>query len=415
MSYLPVSTRRDFLAAGLGLVGLSTALPNFLIRSAMAAPAEKDASQVAVIIELSGGNDTLNSLIPYSHKAYVEGRRTTRIPENEILKLDDQLGFHPRLKGFKELLEQGQLAILPGVGYPNPNYSHFSSMDIWHVADERGVCPDVPYGWIGRAVESGFGEASRPLLAVAVGGQKSPAALKGPRHSGISFRQPESFRYTGDRNDAARAALYKRLHEHPVAKPAENLDFLTRTAVAANASSEEIRRLASEYKPQVEYPNTPLARNLRAIAGLISGGLETRIYYTAQGGYDTHSNQRNAHDNLMGVLNDAVFAFQQDLTKQGQDQRVLTFTFSEFSRNIGENGSLGTDHGHAGAMFLFGSKVKPGLQADYPSLDDIHQVRNGALKHNMDFRSVYATVLEKWLGIPSEPALGAFPQVDFLA
>jgi uncharacterized protein (DUF1501 family) len=200
-----------------------------------------------------------------------------------------------------------------------------------------------------------------------------------------------------------------------VAQPADNLDFVTRTAVAANASSDEIRRLASAYKPKSDYPDTRLGRNLRAIAGLICGGLGTRIYYTAQTGYDTHSNQRAQHDKLLGELNDAVFAFQKDLAGQAQDQRVLTFTFSEFSRNIKENGSLGTDHGHAGAMFFFGPKVKPGLNAAYPSLDDVHQVRNGALKHNMDFRSVYATVLDQWLGIKPQPILGDFPRVNILA
>jgi uncharacterized protein (DUF1501 family) len=296
---LPIRTRRDFLQGGLGLVGVSTVLPGFLIRSAMAAPAGVQANQVAVVIEMAGGNDTLSTLIPYAHKAYVEGRRTTRVPESEVIKLDAALGFHPRLKGFKELLDEGRLGILPGVGYPHPNYSHFTSMDIWHVADERGRCPDVPYGWIGRAVDKGFGDKSEPILAVAVGAGKSPPALKGPRHCGISFRQPESFRYTGDKNDAGRLGLYKKLHEHPVAHPGDNLDFVTRTAIAANASSEEIRRQAGAYQPKIEYPDTRLGRSLRAIAALISGGLGTRIYYTAQTGYDTHSNQRGQHDRLL--------------------------------------------------------------------------------------------------------------------
>jgi uncharacterized protein (DUF1501 family) len=415
MFRLPVCTRRDLLAGGLGLVGVSSVLPDFLMRSALAAPAAEKKPQVAVIIEMSGGNDTLSTLIPYSHKAYVEGRRTTRIPDNEIIKLDGALGFHPRLKGFKQLLDEGRLGILPGVGYPHPNYSHFTSMDIWHVADERGRCPEVPYGWIGRTVDQGFGDKSEPILAVAVGTSKGPPAFKGPQHCGISFRQPESFRYTGDRNDAGRTDLYKKLHELPLGQAGDNLEFVSRTAIAANASSEEIRRLAGAYQPQTDYPDTRLGRALRSIAGLICGGLGTRIYYTAQTGYDTHSNQRGQHDKLLTELNDAVFAFQKDLAGQKQDERVLTFTFSEFSRNLKENGSLGTDHGHAGAMFFFGPRIKPGLQAAYPSLDDVYQVRNGALKHNQDFRSVYSTVLEKWLGIKAEPIVGAYPQVDIIA
>ncbi|MEW6304803.1 MAG: DUF1501 domain-containing protein [Verrucomicrobiota bacterium] len=415
MSQLPITTRREFLTRGLGLVGVSAVLPDFLIRSSLAAPSGNRAPQVLVVIEQSGGNDTLSTLIPYSNKAYVEGRKVTRIPESDIIKLDAELGFHPRLKGFKELLDEGRLAILPGVGYPQPNYSHFSSMDIWHMADLRGRCPAVPHGWIGRAVEKGFGEKSRPILSVAVGTEKSPPALKGPRHAGISFKQADTFQYTGNQGDAARAELYKRLHDQPSARPGETMDFLARTALAANASSEEIRRLAGAYQPKVEYPKTKLARNLRAIAGLLHGGLDTRIYYTVQGGYDTHSDQRKRHDELLTELNDAVFAFQKDLQKQGLDERVLTFTFSEFSRNVKENGSRGTDHGHAGAMFCFGTKLKPGMRGAYPSLEDIYQVRNGALKHNMDFRAVYATALKKWLNIPSESFLGEQPGIDFLA
>ena len=415
MSNLSISTRREFLTQGLGLIGVSTILPDFLIRSALAAPAPAGAPRVMVVIEQSGGNDTLSTLIPYSNKAYAEGRNVTRIPENEIIKLDGELGFHPRLAGFKELLDQGRLAILPGVGYPQPNYSHFSSMDIWHMADLRGRCPETPYGWIGRAIEKAFDDKSQPIHTVAVGADKSPPALKGPRHSGLSFKQADPFPYTGDQGDPMRAALYKRLHDQSPAKPGASVDFLTRTALAANASSEEIRRLAGAYKPKAEYPNTRLARNLRAIAGLIRGGLDTRIYYTMQGGYDTHSDQRKRHDELLGELNDAVFAFQKDLGQQGLDERVLTFTFSEFSRNLKENGSRGTDHGHAGAMFCFGTKLKPGMRGAYPSLEDIYQVRNGALKHNMDFRAVYATALKKWLGIPGESFLGAQPEIDFLA
>lgn len=414
MSQPSIATRREFLHRGLGVIGLSTALPDFLIRSARAeAPAAND--RILVVIEMSGGNDTLSTLIPWADKIYADGRNITRIPENEIIKIDSSLGFHPNLKGFKELLDEGRLAILPGVGYPKPNYSHFSSMDIWQMADERGRCPEVPYGWIGRAMDKGFGDKAAPYHSVAVGAEKSPPALKGPRNSSLSFRQVDSFKYTGAQGNDGLAALYKNLHGLSAAAHGENMNFLSRTAVAANASSEEIRRLAGAYKPGVEYPGTKLAANLRAIAGLIRGGLGTRIFYTVQGGYDTHSNQRNAHDKLLGELNGAVTAFQRDLQKQGLDRRVLTFTFSEFSRNLKENGSRGTDHGHAGAMFVFGTGVKPGLRAPYPSLEDIYDVRNGALKHNMDFRAVYSTVLKQWLSLPAEQALGAFPDVDLLA
>lgn len=190
------------------------------------------------------------------------------------------------------------------------------------------------------------------------------------------------------------------------------MDFITQTAGNANASSDLIRKLGGEYKPKVEYPKTRLGNNMRTIAAMIMGGLSTRIYYTEQGGYDTHSRQRPGHDRLMTELNDAVAAFYKDLTLQGQAQRVLTFTSSEFGRRVKENGSEGTDHGAASAMFLFGP-VKVGVHGKHPSLTDL---QGGSLKHTTDFRSVYATLLEKWLGTPSEPVLGGkFPTIDCLA
>ncbi|MEW6304562.1 MAG: DUF1501 domain-containing protein [Verrucomicrobiota bacterium] len=407
-----IVTRRDFLTRGLGLVGVSAALPNFLMRTAWAE--DKPASdRIMVVLQLSGGNDTLSTLVPYGHEAYGRNRKVTRIEDSEVIKINSELGLHPNLKGFKELLDQGAFAAIPGIGYPNPNYSHFTATDIWHTADRKGR--GVRYGWIGRACDVAFKDNRDARLALAVGSGQAPLAIEGEAHPGLSFHRPDSFRYTGDKGDKARGELYRKVNDLQPATPADTLSFVTQTAINANACSEEVRRLAGDYKPPIEYPKTELGNSLKTIAGLICGGLSTRIYYTFHGGYDTHSTQKTNHGNLMKQLNDAVFAFQQDLAKQGQAKRVLLFTISEFGRRISENGSEGTDHGAGGSVFLFGPGIKAGIHGKHPSLTDLEGGGGGSLKFSVDFRSVYATVLEKWMGIPSEPVLGKYPLLDFVA
>lgn len=413
MSRIPVATRREFLGRGLGLVGVSAVLPNYLIRSALAAPAEAANDRIIVVLQMSGGNDSLSTLIPHGHETYGKKRRVTRIPDNEVIKLNDEVGLHPHLKGFKELLDEGEFAALPGIGYPNPNFSHFTSTDIWHTADRRGR--EAGAGWIGRACDIGFKGNQDPKLALAIGSGQAPLAIKGVEHPGLSFHQPESFKYTGDRGDKTRGELYRRINELPPAQTADTLSFVSQTAVNANACSEEIRTKAAEYKPATEFPKTGLGNHLRTIAGFINSGLSTRIYYTFQGGYDTHSNQKPGHNNLMTQLNDAVFAFQKELAGRGNAKRVILFTISEFGRRVAENGTEGTDHGAGGSVFLFGPGVKPGVHGQHPSLTDLQAGGGGSLKHTVDFRSLYATLLEKWLKIPSEPVLGKYPLLDIIA
>jgi len=407
--------RREFLARGLGLVGVGAVIPRFLVRSALADTAGQPGERVAVLLQLGGGNDALSTLVPYGHAEYGKARKVTRINDDEVIKLNNELGLHPKLTGFKELLDQGAFAALPGVGYPSPNYSHFTAQDIYHTADQQAA--SQPYGWVGRACDHAYQGNLDPKLAVAVGTGKTPRALMGKEHPGLSFNVPESYRYSGDRGDAKRKAIYEKLNQ-PSGGSAANLSFVAQTAADANASSETIRQLGTAYQSKVEYPNTGLARNLRNIAAMIVGGLSTRIYFTEQGGYDTHSNQRTGHDNLMTQLNDAVSAFYKDLNAQGHAQRVLTFTASEFGRRVLENGSVGTDHGAAAAQFMFGPGVKPGIHGQHPSLADAELLGGGggSLKHTTDFRSVYATILEKWLGTPSQPVLGQqYPLIDCIA
>jgi uncharacterized protein (DUF1501 family) len=411
---LSFSTRRAFLGYGMGIVGVGAALPNYLVRTAWAGPKAEAGQRVLVVLQLSGGNDAMSMLVPYGQAEYAKVRQTTRIQDNEVIKLNSELGLHPNLKG---LIDQGACATLPGVGYPRPNLSHFHSQDIWHTADYRGR--NARYGWLGKAIDAGFSGNPDPLLSVAVGVGSTPLAMEGKEHLGVSLQTPESFRFVGDRGDERRGTAYRKLQELATRRPERlsELGFVSQTAAVANSSSDQIRKQAEDYKPTIEYPQTPLGRQLRSIAALIVGGLPTRIFFTTHpGGFDTHANQRVHHDRLMADLNDALFAFYKDLERQKQAARVLTMTTSEFGRTVKENGTQGTDHGAAAAMLMLGPGVKPGIRGTHPSLSDVMGGGGNWLKHTADFRGVYATVLEKWLNIPSEPVLGEkFDLVDCIA
>jgi uncharacterized protein (DUF1501 family) len=412
-----IATRREFVTNGLGIVGIGAALPNYLLRSAWAALKADAGQRVLVVVQFSGGNDGLSMVVPYGHAEYSRVRQATRIQDNEVIKLTSELGLHPALKGVKELIDQGAGAVIPGVGYPNPNLSHFHSQDIWHTSDRRGR--DARFGWIGKAADAGFPGNYDPLLTVAVGVGSTPLAMESKDHLGVSLQTTDSFRFVGDRGDKERSTAYRRLQDlaNERRQSLSELHFVTQTATTANACSDQIRERALNYKPTVEYPSTPLANNLRSIAALVAGGLTTRIFFTTHpGGFDTHGNQRPHHDRLMTDFNNAITAFYKDLENQKQASRVLTVTTSEFGRTVKENGSQGTYHGTAASLLMLGPGVKPGIHGQHPSLTDVTGGGGNWLKHTWDFRSVYATVLEKWLGIGSDPVLGEkFDFVDCIA
>lgn len=419
MSGIKIATRREFLTRGLGLVGVGAALPNYLIRSALAGPQAEPDQRVLVVLQLDGGNDSMSTLVPHGHKLYHEYRKeATRIPENEVLKINEELGLHPNLKGWKQLLDEGLMAAVQGIGYPNPNFSHFTATDTWLMGDPRGR--QVPYGWVGRACDAGFPDNADAKLAVAVGNSFGAGlALRGERHSGILVSQPESFGY-GSAENERQLTTYGRLNNTGIATAAGELEWITDTAITANAAADEIRGLATAYKPTTEYPDSAYGRNLRTIAGLITGGLSTRIYWTGREGrfeFDTHANQKPRHDSLLKELDEALTAFWSDLRQQRQAERVLLVTVSEFGRTSKENGNKGTDHAAAAALFLFGPGVKPGIHGTHPSLEPENLLPIGSsLKFSIDFRSLYATVLEKWLGIHSARPLGQqWPLIDCIA
>lgn len=406
---LPTLNRRGF-SKGLGLIGLGASLPNFLIKSALAGPQASGDERILVVIQLAGGNDGLSTVVPFTNDVYYQNRTETHIPAKDVLKIGDDLGFCPSLTGFKELYDSGQLAVIQGVGYPNPNRSHFTSMDIWHLADRQQRATE---GWLGRYVDTCFAKVEDPKLAMAIQMNKTPAAIRGDRHAGVTFRDPNSFRYTADRGIKRRRELYSEMNLVGPSGGNTGLDWVTSTASNANLASEEILRIHQGYKTTVDYPETKLAGALKTVSAMIAGGLKTRIYYVSQNGFDTHAKQNVRHPQLMEELGGAVLAFQKDLANQGNDQRVTSMAFSEFGRRVKENASQGCDHGQAGPMFVIGPKVKAGVCGELPSLTDLDK---GDLKYHTDFRSVYATVLEKWLSAPSDKILGAsYPQLDFLA
>jgi len=423
-----VSTRRIFLQKGLTLLAVAPTIPTFLDQTVLALanptdsnrlqqPSGKD-GKILVVVQLSGGNDGLNMVVPYADDSYHRARPAIRHEPKTVLKVNDYVGLHPNLAGLKELYDDGRMGVIQGVGYPNPNRSHFRSMDIWHSAQpDKEVTTN---GWLGRYFDNTCA-GTDPHVGVSIGGQM-PLAMKGDRVTALSFERPENYKYNGrdkdhylelnSRSDIAAspapstqpaklAAAKKPKIE--VATPSSQLDFLHRTAMDAQVSSDDILRMTRSHQPTAQYPGNEFGQGLKTVAAMIKGGLPTRVYYVSLGGFDTHAGERGRHDGLMQQLSQGIGAFWKDIEQQGNGQRVLMMTFSEFGRRVEQNASGGTDHGAAAPMFVIGHGVKQGVIGRHPSLTDLDQ---GDLKYQIDFRNVYATVLQNWLETPSKPILG---------
>jgi uncharacterized protein (DUF1501 family) len=428
-------TRRRFLRTSILGGALSWTVPAFLERTffsldALAADSPiqtltgKD-GPILVIVQLAGGNDGLNTLIPFENDAYFRARPTLAIPKSNALPLSAGLGLHPELAGLKSLHDDGHLAVVQGVGYPNPNRSHFRSTEIWQTASDADKTER--HGWLGRYFDSCC-EGVDPAVGISIGSAQPPQAFAAEIRRGISFANPSQFRFDLDKSSDPDAAgeFFRGVNEmdHDMQggsigmldgspdMAGDALDFLQRTALDATVSSDKILQTIAKTQSPVSYPDGRLAASLNLVARLVAGGMPTRVYYVSQGGYDTHSNQAGAHTRLMAELGAALSAFTADLKAQGNFERVLTMTFSEFGRRVAENASRGTDHGAAAPMFLLGGKIQPGLHGRAPDLQKLH---NGDLVHTVDFRRVYASILEKWLLTPSEGVLGRkFPPLNFL-
>ncbi|MBL8815877.1 MAG: DUF1501 domain-containing protein [Planctomyces sp.] len=398
--------RRGFLArAGLSsaVVTLSHMTPSFL----QAAAAERRSERILVVLEMAGGNDGLNTVIPWKHDVYRSSRPKLAIPDSKVLPVDRELGFHPALQGFADLLEAGKLAVVQGVGYDNPNRSHFESMDIWHTCQRKEESRTD--GWLGRAMESTGGGQGGDPAGLHLGGDKQPFALMSRTLRVPSIRSLDQFKLKGGTDEDFVRRV--RVLAGEVRDGGDDLlGFVQQSTSAAIDASQRLEATGKTYQPSLPYPDTDLGQKLKSVAQLITSGLSTGVYYVQIDGFDTHAQQSEAHAGLLRQTGDAVYAFTTDLASHGLGDRVLTMCFSEFGRRVAENASEGTDHGTAGPMFLAGGQVKPGFVGRHP---DLTRLQDGDLPHHTDFRQVYATVLERWLECPSESVLkGKFQPVD---
>lgn len=407
--------RRDFLKttlAGTGLIAAGLSAPRFLARTAAATPrlGIRGAKEtILVVVQLTGGNDGLNTVIPFKDPLYAKYRPTLKQPAGSVLKLSDEIGLHPALTGLADLHQEGCLAVVQGVGYPNPSQSHFRSMDIWHAGS---TAEHLAEGWLGKALARMKTGPNGFHLAMA--NESAPLALAGAPVKVPSLTSLDDFQLRLVAGSGADRSRQKQVIENAAKSESTSplLDFVKQTAVNTYANSQRLQELAKNYQPKATYPETGLAQRLKLAAQLIVAELDARIYYVSIDGFDTHAGQGETHGPLLQEVGDAIKAFYQDISAQGQGERVLVMTFSEFGRRAKENGSRGTDHGSAAPMFLVGKKVQPGLVGAHPRLD---RLDDGNLVHHTDFRQVYAALLERWLGVrPAEVLDGAFDPVPVL-
>jgi uncharacterized protein (DUF1501 family) len=399
-------SRRKFILHSSSLVSLSPLVPTMLLRAAQDATPQADA-KVLVVIQLDGGNDGLNTVVPYADDAYAKARVKLRLETRELHKLDDHVGLHPRMKSAKALFDDGRLAIVQAVGYPNPDKSHFRSMRIWQTASMDDAAHNA-YGWLGQALDrSPAPHASGEAAAIYVGEEQTPVALWGRRSSATALSRLDDLTLTHAADEPASAT------DGAVADRADVRQFVTRQVLSAYAAAEQFRReeLATKEARPSKYPDNALAGRLELIARLLKSGSRARVFYTSQSGYDTHASQLNTQANLLGELSSALKAFLDDLKEAKLDDRVVVLAFSEFGRRVEENDSQGTDHGTAGPVLLAGPAVKPGLHGKTPSLTDLS---GGDLKSSIDFREVYATLLDKWLELRAPDSLTGFKELSLL-
>jgi uncharacterized protein (DUF1501 family) len=393
-------SRREFLARGLYGIGVGAGLPMFLSRTTAALTAqalqgtsvEKHPERILVVLELSGGNDGLNTVVPHGDAAYYRARPRIGIPAKDVLKVSDAFGFHPSMVGFERLYKDGRMAVVHGCGYDHPSLSHFSSMSYWHTGVPNA---GEPLGWLGRLADDHLDAGSRNQI-VNIGTSQS-LAVRSAKHSPLVFDDPSRFRRDG--TDAEKRVLAQFGDDTPSDANAA-LDFLARTARNAADSSDFVRQASSAYRTPVDYGiGGAFGGGLQRVAALIAAGMKTRLYYVTYPGnaFDTHVQQGDVHARLLMYTADAVRAFLDDVTRLGRGNDVAVMMFTEFGRRVEENGSLGTDHGTAGPMFLFGKhdRIKGGFYGRPPSLTDLD---DGNLKMTTDFRSVYATAIKEWLG-----------------
>lgn len=367
---------------------------------------------ILVVIQLTGGNDYLNTLIPHGDSLYYDNRPNVGISPDDVLRIDDHLGFNPAMAPIKTLYDQGNVAVINGIGYPNPNRSHFRSMDIWHTAEPDKVGND---GWLGRVIRDLDPNSENVLTGVNFGrGLPRALAMTGVPVASVAVLETYGV-LTGITEPAERDQaldVFARMYA-PALGTGPVMDYLGQTGLDALMGADILKKAPETYRSSIEYDASPIGQNLQGIAKVLLADIGTRIFYTQHGGYDTHANEGPAHPKLWSELSQSISDFYADLMEHDSSDNVLMFVFSEFGRRVRDNGS-GTDHGSGGLALAIGDAVQGGMYGEYPSLKESNLLE-GDLNFGVDFRGVYGTMVERWLGLDAKVVVGGtFEQLAFV-
>ena len=394
--------RRDFLKQS-SLASSLFFVPNF-VKAIEKVAKESLGYKKLVIIQLSGGNDGLNTIIPYTNDIYYKKRPGISVPKNELIKVTDELGFHQSLAPLKNLYDQGYLSIINNVGYPNPNRSHFRSTDIWQTASDASQYLDT--GWLGRYIEQ-FGKM--PYTGIELDDSLS-LIMKGENMNGIATKNPRTL-FANTQTPYFKKVLN---HQSDAHLSEHNLGYLYKTMIEAKSSAKYIYETSKTYKSSLEYPKNPFGKQLKTTSEFINSNLDSSVYYVSMGGFDTHANQENRQKKLLKTYSESMEVFINDLKQNDTFKDTLVITFSEFGRRLQQNAAGGTDHGAANNVFIIGENLKTkGFYNDAPNLLNLDP--NGDLIHSVDFRSIYATVLDTWLQVDDEAILNkSYNKLNFI-
>ncbi|HYT32958.1 MAG TPA: DUF1501 domain-containing protein [Thermoanaerobaculia bacterium] len=408
-------SRRDFLLRSAGFVTVSAMVPRWSVvgaRNFEESLGSAYPGRTLVVLELMGGNDGLNTVVPYTDNAYPQVRARIGIPVGSVLQLDSKLGLNPQMTGMKSLWDAGRVALVEGIGYPNSSLSHFTARDIWHTADPKLAQRN---GWLGRWLDSAIGNNSNPLVCAAVS-NALPRTLLADKVSVPSFVSIASYSYStdgaypGDKSNQINTFVAEAADQYEIENTVEQISALSGVGIS---SSTTLQSVGSGYVAGGQYPSGSLGAGLQLIAEIINAGVGAQILYITYGGFDNHAGENNDHDPLLKTVSDGIKALFDDLDAHGKSHNVLFMSWSEFGRRVADNASMGTDHGTSAPHFVVGNAVKPGIYGTAPSLTQLDS--NGNLLIQNDFRSYYGTVLSDWLGADSAAILGTtWPNLGFL-
>jgi uncharacterized protein (DUF1501 family) len=400
------NSRRNFLKQSLLATAGTMLVPSFLSSLNRTAHGMERNGKILIVVQLSGGNDGLNTIVPHRNDLYYKFRPNLAIPSSNVLKASDELGFHPALARLNGLYDQGYLGVINNVGYPNPDRSHFRSMDIWHTASDSEEYWNS--GWIGRYLDSSCKECISAHQAIEVDDTLS-LALKGESIKGMAMRNPKKL------YNALHSPVIQSVNDRYAQQEIEDptLHYLYKTIAESTSSADYIYDKAKVFQSHTDYPDNEFGNRLKTVAELICSGVNTRVYYISFSGFDTHIRQAQQHERLLSTYAEGMHALVKDLEKHNRMDDVMIMTFSEFGRRVAENASQGTDHGTANNLFIISKHLKK--KGFINGTPDLSKLDEGDLIHQVDFRSVYATVLNQWLEAPSKKILqGSFPGLDFI-